>query len=506
MIGSTEPRIYTPPLREPTPDTSLGFACIDYVKDVLHESPYPWQEWWLIHALEIVGDLEDAWHFRFRNILTLVSRQNGKTELSKWLVSFFLNVLQVRRIYGTSLSLEKAEEVWEEVCAIQQEIPELEGEIERVDRKNGAKKLKLSGGRTYKTGAPSRRSGRGDPNDLVMLDEVRELRDWEVWSAAAPSINARPNGMVVCISNAGDPDSVVLRHLRNQALNEMGEGNDADFGGDDVEALALFEWSAEDGADMDDIEAIAQANPAMGHGFLTERAILSSAKTYPEAKFRAECMCQMVETILEPPFPEGSWRAGTDPSSTIEETADLFYGIDLSRDREMLSIAVCGLREDGNAHIEVIARRAGTDWVHEYMKRLASRGLVRLAFQGRGAPVTDLGEQLCAMDGMERFSIEGSELTGGFGRFYDAVASLCPANPRGGMHVYHIEQPLLDECAATAQLKNMGAGTMVIDRVKSPHDVAPLQACVCAFTAMTMKRKEKVYESSYANDAPLVFI
>lgn len=506
MIGSTEPRIFTPPLRELTPETSLGFACIDYVRNVLRETPYPWQEFFLIHALEIVGDLSGDWRFRFRNVLLIVSRQNGKTQLSKWIVSFFLNILRVGRVYGTSLSLEKAEEVWEEVCAIQQDTRELSGEIAHIDKKNGAKKLKLTGGRSYKTGAPTRRSGRGDPNDLVMLDEIRELRDWEVWSSAAPSTNARPRGMVICITNAGDPDSVVLRHLRNQALAEMGKGRDMDLGADDVDSIGLFEWSAPEGAEKDDAEAIAMANPALGHGFLTLGAVLACAKTFPDAKYRAECLCQMVETMLEPPFPEGSWLAGTDAASRIAEQSDLYYGIDLSRDREMLSIAVCGLRDDGNAHVEVIARRSGTDWADGYVTRLASRQKVRLAFQSRGAPVSDLGEQLCAIDGVERYAIEGSDLTGGFGRFYDAVASLSPENPRGGMHVYHVEQPVLDECAATAQLKNMGAGTMVIDRLKSPHDVAPLQACVCAYSAMTMKSKEKVYESSYANDVKLAFI
>ena len=35
MMGKTEPRIFTPPLRDLTPDTSLGFACIAYATDEL---------------------------------------------------------------------------------------------------------------------------------------------------------------------------------------------------------------------------------------------------------------------------------------------------------------------------------------------------------------------------------------------------------------------------------------------------------------------------------------
>ena len=115
MIGVTEPRIFSPPLRDLNPDTSLGFACVEYAKKILGKNLYPWQEWALIHSLEIIGELDGEWRFRFRTVLFLISRQNGKTVLSEVVASFFLNVLGVGSIFGTSLSLDKAEEVWEAV-------------------------------------------------------------------------------------------------------------------------------------------------------------------------------------------------------------------------------------------------------------------------------------------------------------------------------------------------------------------------------------------------------
>lgn len=69
MIGKTEARIFTPPLRELTEDTSLGFACIEYARTVLRKKLYPWQEWALIHSLEIIGELGEEWRFRFRTVL-----------------------------------------------------------------------------------------------------------------------------------------------------------------------------------------------------------------------------------------------------------------------------------------------------------------------------------------------------------------------------------------------------------------------------------------------------
>ena len=501
MKGITEPRLYTHELRPLTEETSLGFACIEYARTVLRKTLYPWQEWALIHALEIVGDLSAAWHFRFRTVLFLISRQNGKTVLSEVIASFFMNVLMVENIFGTSLSLEKAEEVWEAVISDQLAFPELSGDISRISRTNGKKRLELSGDRSYKVGAPSRRAGRGDSNDLVMLDEVREHRDWETWSAAAASTNAKPNGLIVCFSNAGDPDSIVLRQLRAKALGQKG-----DFGGDvDADTLGLFEWSAPEGAETDDLQALAQANPAMGYGLLTERALLSNRATFPEAKFRAECMCQQVETILPPPFPDGAWDAGTDVSSFIPADATVCYGIDLSQDRRWTTIGVCGQREDGNWHIEVVARRIGTEWAIDWFRERALKGRMKLAFQSRGAPVSGLAEQICTIPGIERIGIEGADLSNGWGRFYDGVAACLP--DRQGVRIHHLPQPVMDTPGHTMQLKQMGGGVQLPDRIKSPDDIAPLFACIMAFTAASKPAGGgKIYESAYAGGASLTFI
>lgn len=511
MKGKTEPRIWTAPLRELTAETSLGFAAIEYAKTILEMDLYPWQEWALIHELEIVGDLGGEWRFRYRTVVNMVSRQNGKTELSKVIASFFLNVLCVEAVFGTSLSMDKAEEVWEAVILEQETHKALASEIQTVARRNGGKKLVLTGLRTYKVGAPTRRAGRGDANDLVMLDEVREHRDWETWSASVASTNAKPNGMVMCFSNAGDPDSIVLRQLRSQALEKINGTKASDFGGDvDGDTLGWFEWSSPDGAETDDMEALAQANPALGYGKLTERALLANRQTFPENKFRSECMCQQVETILPEPFPDGAWQGGIDADSYIDEASELFWGIDMSQDRKWTCIAVCGLREDGNYHVEIVERRIGSEWTIDWFRqRVGKYGGMKLAFQERGAPVSGLAEQICTIDGIERMAQGGPDLTAGWTRFWDAVAACAPDEvPRGGAKCYHLPQPVLDTPGRTCQLRNLGGGVQLPDRNKSPDDISPLMAVAMAFAGATQirKKEKKVYESAYASGASVMFI
>lgn len=500
MKGYTEPRIYTKPLEELTESNSLGYAAIEYAEKVLRKTLYPWQKFALIHSLEVVGDLEKKWHFRFRTVLFLISRQNGKTVLSEVLASFFLNMLGVESMFGTSLSLDKAEEVWEAVIRDQEDIPELSADIERVSRTNGNKRLILTDNRQYKVGAPTRRAGRGDSNDLVMLDEIREHRDWETWSAAAASTNAKPNGVIFCFSNAGDPDSIVLRQLRSQAISVINGTTAQDFGGEiDENTIGLFEWSAPDDAATNDEDALAQANPALGYGRLTMRALMANRSTFPENKFRSECMCQQVETILPQPFPDGKWDEGTDMTSSIDVASELFFGIDMSADRKWTSIGVCGLRDDGNYHIELVARRIGTEWALDWFRARAMKGKMNLAFQGRGAPVCFLAEQICTIAGINRISIEGGDLPAGWGRFFDGISN---------NKIFHLPQPVMDMAAKTMQMRNLGGGVELPDRVKSPDDIAPLYCCIMAFAACTRlsQKEKKIYESSYAQGSSLMFV
>ena len=123
---------------------------------------------------------------------------------------------------------------------------------------------------------------------------------------------------------------------------------------------------------------------------------------------------------------------------------------------------------------------------------------MKVAFQGRGAPATGLAEQICTIPGIERCAVEGPELTNGWGRFYDGI--------RDGK-IMHLQQPVLDTAAATMQLRPMGGGVELPDRIKSPDDPAPLIACIMAFSAASKPGKTaKVYESAYASGADMVFV
>ena len=520
LLGSTEPRIYTPPLRELTPETTLGFAAISYAREYLNVTLYPWQEWWLIHALEIVNvepssAFPDGWRFRFRTVLTFVARQNGKTALSIVLVSFFLFMLRVKCVVGTSLSLDKAIETWDGVLDGIKANDDLLEEYMREDKGGGKRKLTLSGGRIYKVAAMGRRAGRGDPVDLGVLDELREHRDWLSWAAMSAATNAKPNGLLVAFSNAGDVESIVLRYLRNQALKDIGiEVDESDNYGVDADdipddgTVAIFEWSAPDGAAKTDESALALSNPALGYGRLTMRALMSSAKTTPDTEFRTECMCQIIEAKLEPPFPDGAWEGGVDDRSQFAKDAEVVLGIDVSRDRSRTAIAAAGLRPDRLWHVEVLAYDTGTAWAIKWLEKYVNKyGACKIALQSRGAPVSSMLDALRDVDGLEVVEWQGSDISAWTGRFFDSVCASAPGSDSDAVRVMHRKQPALDDAAMVAAIKNLGDSAAAFDRTNSPKDISTLIACAAAFGAATSSVKQpKIHQSAYADDAPLVFI
>lgn len=516
MKGKQVPRIFVEPLRKLTPETSLGFMFNEFCRD-LGEPNLPWQEWLSIHALEIIGDLDGEWRFRFRYVVILVSRQNGKTHWFKKLGLFFNYVLRTKLVIGTAQNLDLANDTFEEAVSLIEDNPALSCEFVKALRGAGRREYVLKNGERWKVVATNRK-GRGWSSDLILMDEIREQRDWDGWSAISKTMLARPKAVLFAVSNAGDPSSVVLRHLRMQAHAQCGDPDGIaavrdTLGGEDVDdSIGIFEWSATPGCAIDDRDQWAQANPSLGYGFLTEQALKSAMLTDPESVFRTECLCQWVESLLPQPFPDGAWDACLDDNSQIAPESEIYFGIDLSQDRRWCSIAACGMREDGNYHIEVIKRQIGTEWAYKWFEDWAAKGKTNLAFQGRGCPVCGLAEQICTIKNVERIAIEGGELPAGWGRFFDAIAASAPLKygetPLGGVKVFHLSQPVLDAPGKTMQLRNLGGGVSLPDRVKSPDDPAPLIACIMAFSAATRIQtgSKKIYESAYAGGSDMTFL
>ena len=307
--------------------------------------------------------------------MILISRQNGKTFFEVLLNIFFLYGLGSRLVLGTAQNLDTAVETFEDTAGQVESVPELKGLLKKINRGTGKREMLLNTGDRYKVIAATRKA-RGLSSDLIMMDELREQTTWDAWGAVSKTMMARPAAILFGLSNAGDGTSVVLRHLRGQAHAKLGNPDgDVNPGAlltteeinEEIDSgLGIFEWSAKPGCEINDREQWAQANPSLGYGFLTERALETAMSTDPADVFKTECLCQWVTTTITPPFPVDSWDAGKDEKSTIAKDSPLWWGVDISSDRTHASIAVCGKRQDGAYHVELAEYRAGTGWLAKW--------------------------------------------------------------------------------------------------------------------------------------------
>lgn len=456
LLGSEVPRLATPPARDLTPETTRGFECIEFAEYVLGLTLMPWQKWVLVHGLELAADGS----FRFRTLLVITSRQAGKSTLLQVLALWRMYVDGAPLVLGTAQNLSLAEETWTGALQMAEGVPELAREVAHVSRTNGDKFMRLTSGERYKVAAATRSGGRGLSSDLVLLDELREHRDWEAWSAVTKTTLARPAPQVLGFSNAGDRRSVVLASLREKALGSAADRSSS---------LGIFEWSAPDGCALDDRDAWAQAIPALGHT-MSEQAVLSALETDPEDVFRVEVLCQWVMSI-DAAFSSTVWSALADPGAA--RGSELVFALDVAADHSTASLAVAWWRPDGAAHVMLADHREGVEWV-------AARCIETMDRWGGRLVVEQTGTAGFLLPTLGQASVEPVSR-----RFYaDACSALDAAvNARS---VRHGNQPELDAAVAVARWSVSGdAGQRVISR-KDPR-VSPLVAAVLALHGLTLQ-------------------
>jgi hypothetical protein len=505
VVGSTTPRLWTKPLvfGSPgpcgcgcalTPETSLGFSAVRFAEEVLDIRLIPWQRWLLIHALELRRD----GGFRFRTILILVARQNGKTTLIEVKNLWKLFDLRVPLIIGTAQNLDISEESWDKGVEIAESIPELAAEVEHVDRTNGKKALRLSHGSRWKIAAASRKGGRGLSGDDVNLDELREHQTWESWAAVTKTTMAKPNAQVFAFSNAGDDKSIVLNDLLDKAraatkaldwLIEDLTPVAADLALVANQAvdttLGLFEWSAPEHIKcscgrpnnvhttdclLQDRDAWAAANPSLGYT-VTEEALASALATDPDAVFRTECLCQHVPSLAEEwqVIPEALWR------SLVAEKVrpvDIALAVQVDYARKMTAIVAVGRRLGNPDHLvtSIVDYRPGTDWVVDRVLDLKNLyHPIAIAMQDKG-PTGSLEEDFARVglrppvdpDRPQRGDLAvpwASDVADAYGMWVDAVSQ---------RRLWHLDEEPMNAALATAETRPLGGATAFAYQTAAP--------------------------------------
>lgn len=453
----------------------------------------PWQQWLVIHLGELLPDGRP----RFRRVVVIVARQNGKTHLCRVLALFWIFVEKWPMVFGTHTDLDKARESWQDALDAAESVKALSDHLPRRHTRNtnGQQSWWTTWRSKYKIGAANRKGGRGLTVDRAIGDELREQLTWAAYGAVMFAMNLRPKAQLIYITNMGDDRSVVLNDLRAAAVQFIEEGV-----GD--ERLGLFEWSAPPGSHPTDVHAWAAANPQLGRrmDYDTVRgpaATVARPGADPQAltTFLTEVLCMAVPN-LDPAVSTNGWRncrevAGID----LAERRRLAAVLDVAPDGQHATLAVALADAAGVVRVETVAAWDGPDALFRcraelpgWVARVKPRKLGW--FPNGPAAVLDAELRDRRREGRGAWpprGVEVAELKAETPAVCMAFASLVDARM-----IRHSGQKLLDAHVESAEKDPVPGGRWVFNRPGAGHVDAAYAAAGAVHLARTMPTPRRV--------------
>lgn len=327
--------------------------------------------------------------------------------------------------------------------------------VSQVFTGSGTEEIRFHNGSRILFGARERGFGRGIPGvDILIFDEAQILSD-RAMSNMLATLNTSQFGLQLYIGTPPKPEdmSEAFTRMRTEAL--AGTLHDG----------AWIELGAADDADGNDRKQWAKANPS----FPTRTPIQSMQRLkrkLTDADWRREGLGIWDIAGGAGAFPLDSWNACTDEGSHITDGAYLVFGVDMSWDRSVAQIGVAARRDDGLAHLQIIASmepQQVVPWLTERVRRFAP---LAVAVQGSGAPASSLIVELGNV-GVPVKALTGGDVAKSCGSMFDAITA---------RRIRHIGDARLDEQVASAVSRSLGYEGWALDRKKSPIDISGLVA------------------------------
>lgn len=454
----------------------------------LGADPMPWQRYVSDVALEIDPA---TGLFAHREVGLSVSRQQGKTELClgaqvhRALAWPRQNIVYAAQTRGMARQRWE-DEFWEKIAA--SEI----ARMARIRKSNGNEAI-LWGKTRSKMGitANTEKAGHGPPLDLGFIDEAFAHEDDRLEQAFSPAMLTRKMAQLWWASAGGTTKAVWLNKKRRigRELIEALWAALAEDSNAPRPRTAYFEWYAPEDMPRDDPATWYATLPALGHT-VTVDVIQAELEKMDPAEFDRAYLNRTRKPTppVDPNVPKAKWPGLVDKDS--KPVADsVALAVDVSQDRSSSSIASASRRPDGTVHLEVIARRPGTDWVVPAVVKLRELWKpVAVAIASSGSPAGSLIDDLAAA-GIEAPKDKGHPQRGDLavmraGDITEACGQLADAMNQGT--VRHIDQVPLTAAVNGARTRRNGDAWQ-LDRTASQVDISPLCAVTFARWALLIR-------------------
>lgn len=398
-LGSATPRV--------GPDVSRYSFVQDAVEtaEAIGIELRPWQEYALDVMLSATADGE----WEYREVAVIAARQNGKTKILVPRIA--LGLSRGERFIHTAQNRLLPRKVL-------MELSQLVPDITVFRQANGQEEIQTASGGSYMIVAPQR-GARGESADCLIVDELREMEDFDFIAAAEPTLTESTNPQVIYLSNAGTEKSLVLNDLRQRGTSENPSG------------LAYMEWSADPELPVDAEEGWLQANPSIGYGNNTVPRLRRLFEKYRDAGelsvFETEHLCRWVKSMQPPLVLQQSWQMAR---AALEQPLRPALGVSVHPNGRRASAALSWAQSDGSIGVRLEADVTGdpidlTRLAADLSERARSLGVTAVGFD-------NWTDQHLARHFAEAESINGQAFANASERFVRAIET-------GQLHWQHAD-------------------------------------------------------------------
>jgi hypothetical protein len=398
-----------------------------------------------------------------------VPRQNGKGALIEARELAGLLLFGEKTIIHSAHEQKTARVGFERILSYFENYDDLRKKVRGTMSAIGREYIKLKNGSELHFPARSKGAIRGFSIDCLILDEGQILGD-PAWEAIKPTISARPNVQTWVLGTPPTPldDGAVFTRMRERGL----EGKD--------HRLCWCEWSAPTGASLDDREAWAQANPALGLR-ITEEAIADERNEMSDAGFARERLGVWASEQQLAVIPADVWggRRATEAEMPAMDVTPNALGLDRWHDGTT-AISAAWRNAEGGVHVELVAVDVTSD-VSAVLDWLVAQA-------GRKVPVVVAGDSPAASMVPDLKARRVKVVTAAIGDLGKACGGFYDDTLEG--RLTHAGQEQLDAAVASAKKRPIGqAGAWGWDRKSPERDISPLVSVTLARFGATLTNK-----------------
>lgn len=418
----------------------------------------PWQQ----HVADVALEYDpDTGENLYREICLLVPRQSGKTTLLlSLIVHRALAWGRPQLSHYTAQTGDDAKEKWKEHVELLGNTP-----LRRfftTNDTNGRQAIEWVNGSKYRPKAPTVKGGHGKTLHQGIVDEAFSQIDSRVQQAMRPAMITQPDAQFIVVSTAGDATSLFL----NRKIDFNRARLEADP--DAPSNVAYFEWSAPEGAAIDDEDIWWQTMPALGRTIRPAEIRAELESDMSERDFRRAYYNQTdkgtaAEQIVEPEL----WLDTIDDSSRVD--GRVTFALDIAPDRSWSTIAFAGTNALGYDHIGLAKHDRGTSWVVEELAAVMNRNGADTVYVQAGRQAAMLTQDL-ERAGIKVVAFNLLDTGAACAGLYDAIQNNTLRRRPG--------QPALDEALAGTVWSR--GQTRVFDRGNSTTNISPLYAVALA--------------------------